>query len=38
MGLFTPAWKSKNEEKALRAIEKNDRPEETGRSGKNGDK
>jgi hypothetical protein len=36
MKLFTPAWKSKNEWKALRAVEKDYRPEKTGKSGKKG--
>jgi hypothetical protein len=31
MGLFTPAWKSKNEEKALRAVEKMTDPEKLDR-------
>jgi hypothetical protein len=30
MGLFTPAWKSEKEGKALRVIEKIDRPEKAG--------
>jgi DUF917 family protein len=39
MGLFTPAWKSKNEEKALRAVEKmTDRKklEEVAKTAENG--